>query len=296
MAEESRPVKPPDYRHEVTINFPPARRRGFLAGLAALAVRRVSLAGEPAQQQERDGQNARPARFLGVKALVFDVFGTVVDWRGSIIREGTQWGKGRGLEVDWARFADRWRAGYAPAMDRVRRGALPWMKIDAIHRMILSELLEEFAIPGLTGEEKDHWNRVWHRLAPWPEAVAGLTRLKQSYIIATLSNGNVSLLVDMAKSAGLPWDMVLSAELFHHYKPDRETYLGAADLLGCKPAELMMVAAHPGDLRAASVCGLRTALVPRPLEHGPAGKPEAASGGPFDVVARDFLELAEKLR
>jgi 2-haloacid dehalogenase len=180
-------------------------------------------------------------------------------------------------------------------MDKVRKGVLPWTKIDAIHRMILDDLLQEFAITGLTEEEKDHWNRVWHRLSPWPDAVAGLTRLKQRYVIATLSNGNVSLLVDMAKTGGLPWDAVLSAELFHHYKPDREVYLGAAELLGCKPGELMMVAAHPGDLSAARECGLQTAFVSRPLESGPVSRPERVSVETFEVVARDFLELAEKL-
>jgi len=238
---------------------------------------------------------ATPPNFSGVKSLAFDVFGTVVDWRGSIIREGTEWGMAKGLRVDWAKFADRWRAGYGPSMDKVRKGALPWMKIDALHRLILDDLLKEFHITGLTEEEKDHWNRVWHRLTPWPDAAAGLTRLKKKYVIATLSNGNVSLLVDMAKFGGLPWDAVLSAELFRHYKPDREVYLGAADLLGCKPAEVMMVAAHAGDLKASLACGLRTALVPRPLEHGPAGKGDAGEGQSFDVVAGDFLELAAKL-
>jgi len=226
-----------------------------------------------------------------VKALAFDVFGTVVDWRGSIIREGAEWGKAKGLAVDWAKFADRWRAGYAPAMAKVRNGVLPWMKLDALHRMILDELIEEFQIGGLSEAEKDHWNRVWHRLRPWPDAVAGLTRLRKKFVLATLSNGNVSLLVEMAKAARLPWDMVISAELFHHYKPDREVYLGAADLLACKPAELMMVAAHAEDLKSAQACGLRTALVPRPLEYGAPAK-TAAADGHFDAVARDFGELA----
>jgi len=175
---------------------------------------------------------------LRIKALAFDVFGTVVDWRGSIIREGTRWGQSKDLHVDWARFADRWREGYSPMMDKVRKGALPWMKLDALHRLILDDLLKEFKINGLTEEEKDDWNRVWHRLSPWSDAVEGLMLLKKKFVLATLSNGNVSLLVEMAKFAGLPWDTVLSAELFRHYKPDREVYLGTADLLGCQPAEL----------------------------------------------------------
>lgn len=233
---------------------------------------------------------------FGVKALVFDVFGTVVDWRGSIIREGRQWSQAKASQVDWAKFADRWRAGYAPAMEKVRTGELPWMKLDALHRLILDDLLVEFKINGLTEGERNHWNRVWHRLTPWPDAIDGLTRLKKDFVLATLSNGNVSLLVEMAKFAGLPWDTVLSAELFHHYKPDREAYLGAADLLGCQPSEVMMVAAHPGDLKAAKACGLKTAFVPRPLENGPEKKEAPLPVEEFDVQARDFVELATKMK
>lgn len=231
-----------------------------------------------------------------LKALAFDVFGTVVDWRGTIIREGSRWGQAKGLQkVDWAKFADRWRAGYAPMMDKVRAGALPWMNLDTLHRLILDDSLKEFNISGLTEEEKENWNRVWHRLTPWPDAVEGLVRLKKRFMLATLSNGNVSLLADMAKTAGLPWDVVLSAELFRHYKPDHEVYLGAAELLGCKPSEVMMVAAHPGDLKAAKESGLKTAFVPRPLEFGPATGASSLPGESADVVARDFIELAAKL-
>lgn len=275
------------------------QRREFLAvpvaigGLAALSAADAGgFASRPA-----------PANSLGVKALVFDTFGTVVDWRGSIVREGEQWGREKNLQIDWGKFADRWRAGYGPSMDKVRKGALPWMKLDALHRMILDDLLKEFNITGLTEEEKDHWNRVWHRLTPWPDAVDGLTRLKKNYIIATLSNGNVSLLVEMAKFAGLPWDTVFGSDLFHHFKPDREVYLGAVDLLSYKPSEVMMVAAHPPDLNAAASCGLRTGLVPRPLEGGPGGAPPppvtanapAQPARTFDIVATDFIDLAAKL-
>ena len=231
----------------------------------------------------------------GVKALVFDVFGTVVDWRGSLIREGADWGKVSGKQLDWGRFADEWRSGYAPSMDQVRQGRLPWTNLDRLHRNILDNLLEKYQITGLSEENKDHWNRVWHRLTPWPDSVAGLARLKTKYVIATLSNGNVSLLVDMAKSAGLPWDTILSAELFHHYKPDREVYLGAAELLGLKPPEVMMVAAHTGDLKAARACGLRTAFVSRPMEFGPQGKPDTAADGSFDLASENLLDLAAKL-
>ena len=238
---------------------------------------------------------AAPSNITGVKALVFDTFGTVVDWRGSIIKEGTEWGKTKGLQVDWGKFADRWRAGYGPSMDKVRKGELPWTNLDALHRMLLEPLLKEFNITGLTAEEKEHWNTVWHRLTPWPDAVRGLTRLKSKYIIATLSNGNVALLVEMAKFGGLPWDTVLSAELFRHYKPDREVYLGAAELLGCKPAEVMMTAAHVGDLKAARALGLRIGFVSRPLEFGPTRKADSPAGESFDAVATDFLDLAAKI-
>jgi 2-haloacid dehalogenase len=241
------------------------------------------------------GVPAAPARTTEVKALVFDVFGTVVDWRGSIIAEGEAWGKARGLTIDWGRFADRWRAGYAPSMDKVRKGQLPWTKLDALHRAILDELLKEFGITGLTEEEKDSWNRVWHRLKPWPDSVAGLARLKRKFTIATLSNGNVSLLADMAKHSGLPWDLILSAELARHYKTDREVYLTAVELLSLKPAEVMMTAAHRNDLAAARACGLSTGFLDRPAEFGPGRTGETAKPGEFDVIASDMPDLAAKL-
>src|SRR5579864_2536981 len=235
------------------------------------------------------------AQARGVKALVFDTFGTVVDWRGSIIAEGAAWGKTKGLTIDWARFADRWRSGYAPAMDKVRKGEMPWTKLDALHRMLLEDLLKEFGISGLTEEEKDHWNRVWHRLSPWPDSVAGLARLKKKYTIAPLSNGNVSLLADMAKTAGLPWDLILSAELARHYKPDREVYLSAVELLSQKPEEVMMIAAHRFDLEAARSCGLRTGFIHRPDEYGPTHRADTAKPGDFDVVSSDMVDLASKM-
>ena len=230
-----------------------------------------------------------------IKALVFDVFGTVVDWRGAIMREGAELGKAKGLEVDWARFADAWRSGYGPSMDRVRRGELPWTNLDALHRMILDRLLGEFHITGLNEAEKDHLNRVWHRLSPWPDAIEGLTRLRKQFVLATLSNGNVALLTNMARHAGLPWDCILSAELVKHYKPDPEVYQMAADLLGLRPNQVMMVAAHKGDLQAAKKVGLRTAFVMRPLEFGPVRKPDVAPDPSFDIHAADFRELAQKL-
>ncbi len=251
----------------------------------------VCLPGLAAGMLRAQGSKMTPAP----KALVFDTFGTVVDWRGSIIAEGAEWGKAKGLTIDWAKFADRWRAGYGPAMSKVRKGELPWTKLDALHRMILDDLLKEFNITGLNEEEIDHWNRVWHRLKPWPDSVAGLTRLKKKYIIATLSNGNVSLLTNMAKYSGLPWDTILSAELAKHYKPDHEVYLTAADLLGLKPEETMMAAAHFGDLRAARDCGLRTGFIYRPNEYGPGRHADKAKPGDFDVVANDIVDLAKQM-
>jgi len=241
------------------------------------------------------GARSVKAQVRGVKALVFDTFGTVVDWRGSIIAEGAVWGKSKGLTIDWARFADRWRAGYAPAMDKVRKGELPWTKLDVLHRMTLEDVLKEFGIAGLTEEEKDHWNRVWHRLKPWPDSVAGLARLKKKFTIAPMSNGNVSLLADMGKNAGLPWDLILGAEVARHYKPDREAYLTACELLSLKPEEVMMTAAHRGDLEAARSFGLRTGFIHRPNEYGPTRKSDVAKQGDFDVVSSDMVDLAGKM-
>ncbi len=227
-------------------------------------------------------------------ALVFDVFGTVVDWRSSVIAEGRVRGERLGLDVDWAAFADDWRAGYPLAMDEVRRGVLPWTTIDGLHRRILDRLLAARGIV-LDDAEAAEFNRVWHRLDPWADSVEGLARLKAKFPIATLSNGNVRLLLDMARHAGLPWDAIFSAELFGHYKPDPEAYLGACRLLDLPPAQVMMVAAHPSDLRGARAAGLRTAYVPRPLERGPGGPMEPWTDGEFDVVASDFVDLARRL-
>ncbi|MBV9521156.1 MAG: haloacid dehalogenase type II [Alphaproteobacteria bacterium] len=230
-----------------------------------------------------------------VKALTCDVFGTVVDWRGSIIAEGEALSARKGIVVDWAAFADAWRAGYQPAMARVRRGELPWTKLDALHRMILDRLLVEFDISGLDAADVEDLNRAWHRLRPWPDAVAGLTRLRRRYALATLSNGNVSLLLDMAKATGLPWDCILSAEHVRHYKPDREVYLMAVELLSVEPGEIMMVAAHNGDLVAAASLGLQTAFIARPREHGPKQSTDLEAEHEYDVIARDFGHLADLL-
>lgn len=227
---------------------------------------------------------------MTIAALLFDVFGTVVDWRSSVAAEV----RSRGWPVDPEAFADAWRDGYAPAMQEVREGRLPWTSIDGLHRRILDRLLASHALAPPEAEVAE-LNRVWHRLAPWPDSVAGLHRLKVHFPVCTLSNGNVSLLLDMARHGGLPWDTLFSAELFGHYKPDPEAYLGAARLLGLAPAQVLMVAAHPDDLRAAAACGLKTAYVPRPLERGPGGPLPAWVPGEFDVVAEDFCALAGQL-
>ena len=227
-------------------------RRNFLeAGSAALVGARIGQAQNRSQPESEIGS---------VKALVFDVFGTVVDWRTSVSLEVEQLAKRKGLMVDGAKFADEWRRQYPTSMNRVRTGELPWTKLDRLHRMILDQVLKDFAISGLTEAETDSLNRAWHRLRPWPDAVRGLTRLKKKFIIAPLSNGNISLMTDMAKNSQLPWDCILGAELVRHYKPDREVYQSAAEFLDLKLAEVMMVAAHLGDLRSAKAVGLRTCI------------------------------------
>ena len=231
----------------------------------------------------------------GIKALVFDVFGTVVDWHGSVAREVRALAKAKGLRVNAVKFAKAWRAGYRPAMDRVLRGEAPFQKIDAIHRAILEDVLLRFKVTSLTEEEKAHLNLVWHRLKPWPDSARGLKRLKSKFIIATLSNGNTSLLVNMAKHAGLPWDCVFSSDTFNLFKPDPGMYLGAADRLDLDPGQVMMVAAHKPDLRAAAKQGLKTAFVKRPHEYGRNNNPDLASEPEFTVNAESFLDLADQL-
>ena len=230
-----------------------------------------------------------------VHALLFDVFGTVVDWRTSIIDDLSQFGAERGLEVDWAAFTDDWRGLYQPAMEEVRSGRRAWTVLDVLHRESLDKLLAKHAISGLDDADRDHINKVWHRLKPWPDAVEGLERLKKRYIIGTLSNGNVGLLTRMAKYAGLPWDVVLGAETAHAYKPLPQAYLANAELINLKPGQVMLVASHNGDLAAAAKAGLRTAFVTRPSEHGPHQKLDLKADGDWDVVVDSFVGLAKAM-
>ncbi|MFN0186613.1 MAG: haloacid dehalogenase type II [Aquabacterium sp.] len=237
---------------------------------------------------------------LDIRAAVFDVFGTVVDWRGSIIREGRALQARTGLAADWPALADAWRAGYVPAMQRVMDrlrddGASGWASIDTLHREILDVILPRFGLQGLDDAQRQDFNQVWHRLAPWPDSVAGLQRLKARMPIATLSNGNVALLLDMARHGGLPWDTIFSAELFRAYKPHPSVYRGAAALLGLAPQQVLMVAAHPADLAAAQQAGLRTAYIPRPAERGEGGWMEPVGELRFDVTEPDFTALAARL-
>ena len=230
-----------------------------------------------------------------LKAVTFDVFGTVVDWRTSIAREVESLAVKKKFAVDGQRFADAWRELYQPSMTKVRDGKVPWTVLDDLHRTNLLQVLETFGIDQLSEEEIEHLNRAWHRLDPWPDAVAGLQRLKQHYIIGTLSNGNVALIVNMAKFSELPWDVVLGAEIARHYKPQPEAYLRSAEILGLEPKECMLVAAHNGDLAAAGRCGFQTAFVPRPTEYGSEQTTDLAAEYDCDVVAGDFIELAQLL-
>jgi 2-haloacid dehalogenase len=227
--------------------------------------------------------------------MLFDVFGTVVDWRSSVIEQCRRFGRDKNLAVDWKAFVDQWKSCYRPGMDAVRGGILPWTNVDGIHRAGLERLLDQHSIGALTEKEKIRLNRAWHYCSPWPDAVPGLDRLKSKYVLSTLSNADVACLVDMAKSAGLPWDCILCAELFRHYKPDAEVYLGAIALLGFEPSEVMMVAAHNYDLRAARSHGMATAFVPRPREYGERQTTDLRAEDDWDLVVENFEQLAAAL-
>lgn len=230
-----------------------------------------------------------------IKALVFDVFGTVVDWRTSVTREGRALGARKGIQADWEGLADAWRGRYQPSMEEVRSGRRPWTNLDTLHRESLTELLGEFGIEGLSEQEIDDFNRAWHRLDPWADSVEGMCRMREKFTLATLSNGNTALLVNMAKRAGLPWDAILGAEPARAYKPLPEAYLRTVAFLGLEPGEVMLVAAHNDDLVAARSHGLRTAFVSRPTEYGPHQSKDFEAEHDFDYVAKDMLDLATQL-
>ena len=230
------------------------------------------------------------------QALLFDVFGTCVDWRSSVAREGEALGRKLGVSgVDWLAVADAWRAQYQPQMETVRAGKRPWTTLDVLHREALDTVLPAFGLDDVSDTDRDDFTLAWHRLDPWPDVVEGLTRLKTRHIIAPNSNGHIALLVNMARHAGLPWDAILGAEIARAYKPQPEVYLRSAEALGLAPSAVMMVAAHNSDLLAAAACGLQTAFVPRPTEHGPGQTSDLAPEHDFDLVARDFIDIASQL-
>ncbi len=230
-----------------------------------------------------------------LRAVLFDVFGTVVDWRASIAREVQAALADHRVSIDSDTFADRWRALYQPAMSRVRSGEIDFVPLDELHRKNLDQVLEEFSVDHLSESETAYLNLAWHRLDPWPDVVVGLQRLKTGYVIGTLSNGNIALMVNMAKRGQLPWDVILGAEVARAYKPQPQAYLGSAQALGLAPGECMLVAAHNDDLKAAAQCGFRTAFVERPFEHGPDQQSNLVAEGDYDHIARDFVDLAVQL-
>lgn len=234
----------------------------------------------------------------GVRALVFDVFGTVVDWRGGVARESARFlARHGGAGIDPFCFADAWRSRYSPAMEEVRSGRRPFTRLDVLHRENLDDALRQFGIDParVPPAELDEWNLAWHRLDPWPGARRALVRLKERYIIAPLSNGNILLMLDIAKRAGLPWDAILGAEVVRAYKPTPEAYLRTAEVLSMRPYEVCLVAAHNSDLAAARRCGLRTAFVAQPTEHGPGQTTDLAAEQDWDIVAADFDQLADSV-
>jgi 2-haloacid dehalogenase len=230
-----------------------------------------------------------------VRALTFDVFGTTVDWRSGVVAELRRMGGAHGVSADWERVADSWRSLYLPYMDRVRRGELPWTNFDELHRMSLDQVIDELGVTGFDDAARDELTRAWERLPPWPDAREGLARLGARFTVATLSNGNRAQQRHLVEFAGLPFKVLLSAEDFRHYKPDPEVYLGAASALKLDPEEVLMVAAHKADLRAAQFAGMRAAFVERPLEKGQGGGADMLPDPLADVEAKDFLDLADRL-
>jgi len=231
----------------------------------------------------------------GVRALTFDIFGTTVDWRSGVSAEAARIGARSGVRCDWEALADAWRALYIPSMDRVRRGELPWTNFDRLHRLSLDQVLREVGAEGFDAAARDELTLVWERLPAWPDSVPGLERLARRFTVATLSNGNRSQQAALVRFAELPFQRLLSAEDFRHYKPDPEVYLGAASALGLEAGQVMMVAAHKPDLRAAQAAGLRAAFIERPLEKGPGGGADRVPDPQADVQATDFMDLADRL-
>jgi 2-haloacid dehalogenase len=268
-------------------------RRTVLSGAAALAAA-GALAGQTLLPTKAAAQT--PSRALGdsVKALVFDVFGTVVDWRNGVAREAQTILKPLGYSLDWLAFADAWRAQYQPGMDEVRTGNISFVKLDVIHRRMLERVLPSFGLQKLDPKVLDELNLAWHKLDAWPDVGPGFARLRKKFMMAPCSNGNVSIMVDIARRNDIRWDAILGSEIARDYKPKPVVYLTAAEALNIKPEECMMTAAHSNDLASAAKTGLRTAHVARPGERGP-GTGETAPSVPVDVAASNFNDLADKL-
>src|SRR5467141_3064755 len=229
-----------------------------------------------------------------VKALFFDVFGTLVDWRTSVAREAKAVLEPLGHQTDWLRFADAWRNEYQPGMEDVRTGRIPFSKLDLLHRRNLERILPRFGFTDLSEETAARLNGAWHRLDAWADVAPGLHRLKRKFLLAPVSNGNISLMVDLARRNGFPWDAILGAEIAGDYKPTPRVYLAAAEAFDLAPGACMMVAAHSRDLTHAAALGLATAHVARPDEHGP-GTGEAAPKVPVDFAAASLEQLATQL-
>lgn len=265
-------------------------------GEKALTGREAALPGGSSKERTADGHvwGHMNTALQGIRALIFDVFGTLVDWRGSIAREAQMLLAPRGVQTDWLALADAWRDQYQPAMEEVRSGAMPFSKLDVLHRRNLEVVLEHLGIRDLDEGTKVQLNLAWHRLDAWPDVAPGLQRLRERFRLAPCSNGNISLMVDLARRNGLPWDAILGAEIARDYKPKAIVYHCAAEAFDCAPHEVAMVAAHSSDLAAAASAGLRTAHVARPDERGP-GRGESGPSVPVDVAARDLLHLADQL-
>jgi 2-haloacid dehalogenase len=230
-----------------------------------------------------------------VRAIVFDVFGTVVDWRGSVIRELASFGNARGIDHPWDKFADEWRGLYQPSMEEVRTGRRPFAILDDLHRESLLKLLDRHGIKGLAPHEIEHLVTIWHRLRAWPDMAAGLARLGTRVITGTLSNGNVGLLTRLSKHNALPFDVILGAEAAQAYKPQPEAYLRTAKLLNLAPEQMMLAAAHNDDLAAAAKVGYRTGFILRPDEHGPHKVKDLKAEQAWDVIADSCHGLADAM-
>jgi 2-haloacid dehalogenase len=256
----------------------------------------------PSDRQRAEGPQAPSTGAVNrtasdVKALVFDTFGTVVDWRNGVARESAPFLAKHNVNADPIAFAVAWRSRYQPAMEEIRSGRRPFVKLDILHRENLEDTLRQFGADPAAIPEDDlaEWNLAWHRLDPWPDAVAGLTRLKKKFIIAPASNGSLALLLNMAKRAGIPWDTILGSEVVRAFKPTPAHYLNTADMLNLRPDQVMMCAAHNRDLRAARACGLKTGFITRPTEHGPGQTSDLIAEADWEVIATDFLDMADKL-